>query len=98
MEIQLSPPLEDYVRDKLDRGDYPNADELFQDALGLLAERDRLRADTLRDLREQLAIGVEQLDRGQFTTYDETTLPLLIEKVIARGREQLEAERAGFGR
>lgn len=86
MEIQLATPFEEKDRDDLDRDNRPQVRESARDALGLRVERDRPRDERLRDLRQQIAVGVEQLDRGQATSYDETTIPHLVEKVIAGGR------------
>ena len=50
---------------------------------------DRLRQMRLEDLRRDVAIGVDQLDRGVAMPFDEEA----VERILARGRERLAAER-----
>ena len=48
------------IREKVDSGMYNNASEVVREALRLLEQHDRERR-----LREELAIGVAQLERGE---------------------------------
>lgn len=45
-------------------------------------------------LKQQIAIGVEQLRNGQYTEYDDATLPDLFLKIKQRGQKQLEQEQS----
>jgi hypothetical protein len=45
------------------------------------AERKRLE-----DLQREIAVGIEQLDTGRFTEYDDDTLPHLARRIKERGR------------
>lgn len=65
MNISLSPELEAYVRRKMAGGGYVSASEVVREALRLLEEQDMFRAMKLEELRKEIAIGVEQLDRGE---------------------------------
>lgn len=60
MNVSLTPTLEEMIRRKVDSGLYNNASEVVREALRLLDERDKERR-----LREELAIGLAQLERGQ---------------------------------
>lgn len=46
---------------------------------------------TEKELRAEVQKGLDDLERGDYTEYDETTLHELFESVKARGRERLEA-------
>ena len=48
----------------------------------------------LEELRKEIAIGIEQLERGEYTTYDENSLDGLLEEIKTRGRQQLAERRA----
>ncbi len=49
----------------------------------------KLKQINLGKLRQELAVGVEALERGEAKTYDEASLPTLLEKIKAQGRERL---------
>lgn len=43
----------------------------------------------LEELRRKVQIGFDQIERGEYTTYDENSLGELFERVKARGRKRL---------
>jgi len=67
MEIQLSPELEQIVKDKVASGMYPNANEFVREAILRAVERDHLKRQRLN---EAIAIGIEQADRGELFDLD----------------------------
>ncbi len=91
MQIVLSPELEGLIQRKLDSGEYDSAAEVVRDALYLLDEVDRFKAQRLAELRRDIAVGLDQLDRGETVTFDEE----LAERIKARGRERLREATAG---
>jgi hypothetical protein len=52
-------------------------------------ERDEEKLKTLKleRLRRKIAIGIEQLENGQYTEYDEESLSAFFEDIKARGRK-----------
>jgi sugar diacid utilization regulator len=50
----------------------------------------------LDELKREIAIGWEQLERGEYTEYDDTTLPILLESIKSRGRQRRAEERSGL--
>ena len=71
MNVSLTPQLEELVQKKVKSGRYNSASEVIREALRLLEEQDRLRQMRLEDLRKDIAVGLEQLDRGQFVNGEE---------------------------
>jgi antitoxin ParD1/3/4 len=65
MNISLTPELEQYVNDKVKSGLYHSASEVIRDGLRLLREQDEVHKLRLKILREEIAIGLEQADRGE---------------------------------
>jgi antitoxin ParD1/3/4 len=65
MNVSLTPELEDLVNQKVSSGMYHSASEVIREALRLLKEQDELRQYRLEQLRKEIAIGLEQLDRGE---------------------------------
>src|SRR5208283_4731640 len=67
MNVSLTPELESLVNEKVQTGMYQTASEVVREALRLLKERDETK---LRELRETIQVGIDQLERGEYTEYD----------------------------
>jgi antitoxin ParD1/3/4 len=63
MSLSLTPETERRIAEQLQKGRYQSADEVIVAALALLDERER----RLAELRQQIEVGAEQIDRGQVT-------------------------------
>ncbi len=97
MHVSLTPHLEELVRDKVKSGLYNSASEVVREALRLMEDRDRIRELRLEDLRKEIQIGIDQLERGESTEYTTETLNELFDDIKARGRARLEARRQKEG-
>jgi prevent-host-death family protein len=65
--------------------------QAFQDMINRLESAEsELKALKLETLRREIAIGIEQLENGEYTEYDEESLPAFFEDIKARGRKRLE--------
>lgn len=71
MNVSLTPELEQFVNEKVASGMYYSASEVIREGLRLLKEQEALRQMRLEELRREIAIGVEQADRGQFVDGEE---------------------------
>lgn len=65
MNVSLTPELEAYIQAKVTSGRYSSASEVMREALRLLQDHDQLQAIKLEALRKEIAIGIEQADRGE---------------------------------
>ena len=65
MNVSLTPELERFVNQRLRSGMYGSASEVIRAALRLLKEREKLVEARLADLRQEIAVGIEQADRGE---------------------------------
>lgn len=65
MNVSLTPNLEKYIHQKLEEGLYTSASEVVREGLRLLIDQDLLRQEKLRDLNEQIDLGLSQLSRGE---------------------------------
>lgn len=61
MDIILRPAQEQFVQAQIARGRYHNPDELINEAIQLLERREI----QVEELRRAVAIGTEQIQRGQ---------------------------------
>lgn len=64
MSVTLTPLAQAIIQQKIDTGHYTTADEVIEEALRALADRDRLAR-----LKEAIAIGDAQLVRGEGIPY-----------------------------
>jgi antitoxin ParD1/3/4 len=65
MNVSLTPELEEFVHLKVNSGRYLSASEVVREGLRLLEERERIYEAKLAKLREEIAVGIEQSDRGE---------------------------------
>ena len=71
MHVSLTPHLEGLVRDKVKSGLYNSASEVVREALRLMEDRDRLGDIRLEELRKEIQIGIDQIERGEVTPGEE---------------------------
>src|SRR5262245_61381967 len=83
MSVTLTPQLENRIRQKIEAGPYRIAEEVDEEALSLLDDRERLQA-----LRAKLQIGLDELDRGESSEW----MPELMDQLR---READEMHRRG---
>lgn len=79
MMVEIGPDLEAVIRERVDGGKYPNAEEVVQAALRLLKER-----DDLEELRAKVKIGLDQLDRGEGVVLT----PAVYEQILENARQR----------
>ena len=60
MVIQLTPEAEATIRELIERGEYGDPGAVVEDALRVLAERNQYDC-----LKAAIAVGMEQLERGE---------------------------------
>ena len=87
MNAPLTPKIEQLINERLQRGPYKTPTEVIEDALEALAERENFQA-----IRAELNHADEQLARGEYTEYDEETLPKLAKRIKTKGRARLAKE------
>lgn len=83
MNISLQPELARFVEDKVRAGQFADASDVVNGALQVLKDQEALSAEDVDELRRQLAIGVEQLDRGDSAEWD-------VEAIKTKGRRLLQ--------
>jgi antitoxin ParD1/3/4 len=65
MEISLTPEIEELINEQIESGGYQSACEVIHAGLRLLKEQDELFLLGLEEVRREVRIGLEQLDRGE---------------------------------
>lgn len=88
MQITLKPEVARFVAQKVEAGQFADADEAVNAALEVLQEQEQLTPEHEEYLRREVARGLDQLDRGEFSDFD-------AEKIISEERARLAAQRDG---
>jgi antitoxin ParD1/3/4 len=91
MNVSLTAHLEELIKKKVSSGLYNSASEVVREALRLLEEQDRLRELKIEELRREVRLGVEQLDRGKSAILDKSA----VDRIKAKGRKMLNSRRRG---
>jgi len=71
MNVSLTPELEKFVADKVASGRYTSASEVVREALRLLEEHDKSRAEKLAEFNRELQRRIDAVDRGEHVTAEE---------------------------
>ena len=93
MNVSLTPELESLVNNKVKTGLYNSASEVVREALRLLEEEDRIRAERRAELIRKIKLGTDQIRDGQgieIRSVDESRE--YADSVIRRGRERLKKQ------
>jgi len=72
MNVHLGTVLDSFIADLLKTGLYQSQSEVVREGLRLLKEREELKNLRLAELRNEISIGSEQADRGEFVDGRET--------------------------
>ena len=82
MNISLDPTHEQFVISKIESGKYANADEVIAAALQLLEEQEQYIL-WLNDTQKKVAIGLEEIERGDVLD-TEVVINQLKEKLLQK--------------
>jgi antitoxin ParD1/3/4 len=91
--VNLTPELDEFVKTQVSSGYYNNASEVHRAALANLARLEEERQLRLEQLKQEIAIGLKDLDEGRFTEFAshddlDKHLDTLCDKVAAEGKAE----------
>lgn len=85
VNVSLTPQQEARVRERVASGEYASVSEVIRAALRLLDQQEKLREIQLKELREEVMLGVRQAESGEIENLDEAA----VEDIKKRGRKRL---------
>jgi antitoxin ParD1/3/4 len=88
MNVSLTPELEEFVSRKVESGMYSSASEVVRESLRLLREQDLLKQIRLEELRKEIGLGIEQLERGQSRPFDADDIKRRICERVAEQKDR----------
>lgn len=88
MNVHLGTELDQFIAGLLKTGLYQSQSEVVREALRLLKDREELKQLRLEELRQQIAIGAKQADRGEFVDG-----PRAFSEIRRRGAQRRQAKR-----
>lgn len=88
MDVTLPPELERFVQNQVDQGNFPTEEEVVCEALRLLQRNEAFDRLKLEELRQFVAVGLEQAERGEVA-------PLDMAAIRAEGRRRLAQQERG---
>ncbi|MGV3722229.1 MAG: type II toxin-antitoxin system ParD family antitoxin [Actinomycetota bacterium] len=71
LNVSLTPELDQFIQARVGSGRYQTASEVVREGLRLLEEREERRHAALNELRELIAVGLEQANRGELLDGEE---------------------------
>ncbi|XWK87888.1 MAG: type II toxin-antitoxin system ParD family antitoxin [Phormidium sp.] len=86
MNILLTPELEEFVNKQVESGKYQDGLAVIREALQLLEERQQIYKGRFEELKREVMIGVEQLERGEKID-GETAMRQLTQEIIQRSKK-----------
>jgi antitoxin ParD1/3/4 len=86
VNVSLTPQQEERVRERVASGEYASVSEVIRAALRLLDQQEKLREIQLKELREEVMLGVRQAENGEVEDFDKAA----VDNIKKRGRKRLE--------
>ena len=70
MEISITPRMDQWISEKVNSGLYSSSSEVILEGLRLLIRQEEQRLAMTEDLRQEILVGVRQLDSGKSVSFD----------------------------
>ena len=87
MEISITPRMDQWISDKVNSGLYSSSNEVILEGLRLLIRQEEQRLAITEDLRQEILVGVRQLDSGKSVIFDSS----LVDNIKEKSRNRLGA-------
>jgi len=70
MDITLTPQIQAWIAEKVAQGMYCSSTEVIAEGIRLLKRQEEQRLSMIQDLRQEILVGVKQLDAGKSIPFD----------------------------
>lgn len=87
MNISITTELAQLINEKVASGRFNSANDVIEEGMRLMKEQDEIRRMRLEELRKEIALGTEQLERGEVNAY--ASGKEVAAKIKAEGRTRI---------
>ncbi|HSU68579.1 MAG TPA: type II toxin-antitoxin system ParD family antitoxin [Tepidisphaeraceae bacterium] len=94
MNVRIHPHLVEFIEEQIRKGRYASPDDVVNSALQHLSTHIEFPPEDIEDLKRELEIGLEELDRGQTVPWDPEELWSEVERLHAE-RAKVDGKKAG---
>lgn len=84
MDVLLHPELQKFVDEQIRAGHYDSPEAIINAAVARLKTDEEFSADELRELRREIAIAIEEADRGEVSEWDPEDLKRRVRAHVSR--------------
>ena len=84
MDITLTPQINTWIAEKVAQGMYSSSSEVIAEGIRLLKRQEEQRLSMVKDLRQEILVGMKQLDAGKSVPFDTA----LVSVIKAKGRDK----------
>ena len=88
MEVNFTPKVEGILRRKVESGQYSSVEEAANEMIQAAEEQETMTDEDIEEIRREVALGIEQADRGQFSKFT-------IDEIIAQEKARAWQQKAG---
>ncbi len=88
MKVELRADILQFLREKVEKGQFESIEEAVNELLGLVREEETLTEEDIAELRREVQLGIEQADRGEFS-------PFTAEDIIRQEQARMRKNKAG---
>ena len=72
MDISLTPQIIAWITEKVSQGMYSSSSEVIAEGIRLLKRQEEQRMAMINDLRNDIIVGISQLDTGKSMLFDDS--------------------------
>jgi antitoxin ParD1/3/4 len=95
MQIAIRPDLREFVSEKMKSGCHTDPSAVVNDALEVLRDQERLTPADIDEMRREIAIGLEQLDRGERVEFNAAEIKAEGRRILAARQRTARKPRKG---
>lgn len=88
MDVSLSPALQQFIRDRIEAGQFADESAVIRSALEVLRDQERLTSADIAELRELVNPAIAELDRGEGVEWNADELKRQAREDLKRGRNR----------
>lgn len=87
MNISLNPEIQSYLEEQVKAGRFSSIDEAVNTLLATAKIEEELTPEDIEELRAEVAIGLDELERGEVDEWDPADLKRRIRARIEAGKK-----------